>query len=216
MAALIPERWTAGWRGPGLAAAVALFAALPAVFALPLTDRQEARTVQATAQMLESGDFVAINFQDRTRIGEPVGIHWLQAASVALTSKVEAREVFAYRLPSLLAAMLLAGATAWGAAVFFSSQRAVAAGAFAGVSLALSLGGGMATAYPATAAGLVLAIAALGRIYAASLGVGRAAAGVRTVFWAGLTLALLTGGWIPAATTLLVGLILFFQDRRAA
>ena len=84
MAALIPQRWTTGWRGPVLAAAMALFAGLPAVFALPLTDRQEARTVQATAQMLESGDYVAINFQDRTRAGEPVGVHWLQAASVSL------------------------------------------------------------------------------------------------------------------------------------
>ena len=105
---------------------MALFAGLPAVFALPLTDRQEARTVQATAQMLESGDYVAINFQDRTRAGEPVGVHWLQAASVSLLSRVEAREVFAYRLPSQLAAMLLAAACAWGAGLFFAPRVAAA------------------------------------------------------------------------------------------
>jgi 4-amino-4-deoxy-L-arabinose transferase-like glycosyltransferase len=75
---------------------------------LPPLDRDEARFAQATAQMLESGDFIAIRFQDEERNKKPAGIHWLQAASVSVFSEVEAREIWAYRLPSLLAALIAA------------------------------------------------------------------------------------------------------------
>ena len=37
------------------------------MFAMPPLDRDESRFAQATAQMLESGDFVSINFQDQPR-----------------------------------------------------------------------------------------------------------------------------------------------------
>eukprot|EP01039_Chlorochromonas_danica_P019545 gene19544-biopygen11859 len=78
-----------GWRGPVLAALVVLIAALPGLIRLPPLDRDESRFAQATAQMLETGDFVKIRYQDAPRDKKPVGIHWLQALSVALTSHVE-------------------------------------------------------------------------------------------------------------------------------
>ena len=59
--------------------------------------------------MLESGDFVSIHFQDTPRFKKPVGIYWLQAAAVKTLSLVEDREIWAYRIPSLLGAMLAAG-----------------------------------------------------------------------------------------------------------
>src|ERR1700685_2315315 len=105
-----------GWRGPLLAAIVALFAALPGALALPPLDRDEARFAQASAQMLESGDFVSIHFQDAPRFKKPVGIYWLQAAAVQALSHVEDRQIWAWRIPSLLGAMLAAAACAWGAA----------------------------------------------------------------------------------------------------
>ena len=37
---------------------------------------------QATKQMLETGDYVDIRFQDEVRYKKPVGIYWLQAAVV--------------------------------------------------------------------------------------------------------------------------------------
>jgi len=46
------------------------------------SDRDEARFAQATKQMVETGDFVDIRFQDEVRYKKPVGIYWLQAASV--------------------------------------------------------------------------------------------------------------------------------------
>jgi len=90
------------------AALVALCAGLPGVFALPPLDRDESRFVQATTQMFEQGDFINISFQDQPRHKKPIGIHWMQAASVQIASDPAAREVWAYRIPSLLGAMLAA------------------------------------------------------------------------------------------------------------
>lgn len=91
-----------------IVAAVALAAALPGLSALPPLDRDEARFAQATAQMLETGDFIAIRFQEDERNKKPAGIHWLQAASVAALSDVETREIWPYRLPSVAGAVLAA------------------------------------------------------------------------------------------------------------
>src|ERR1700709_1314011 len=61
---------------------VALVFFLPGFFTIPAIDRDEARFAQATKQMVESGDFVDIRFQDDVRYKKPVGIYWLQAAAV--------------------------------------------------------------------------------------------------------------------------------------
>ncbi|MFX8519974.1 hypothetical protein ABTL99_19175, partial [Acinetobacter baumannii] len=53
---------------------------LPGFFNIPPVDRDEARFAQATKQMVESGDFVDIRFQDEVRYKKPVGIYWAQAA----------------------------------------------------------------------------------------------------------------------------------------
>src|SRR3954468_3240114 len=98
-------RLSRGWRGPVVAAFIACLAGLPGLIAVPALDRDESRFAQATAQMLESRDFVVIRYQDEPRFKKPVGIHWLQAASVTIFSSPEAREIWAYRIPSLLGAM---------------------------------------------------------------------------------------------------------------
>lgn len=87
-------------------AALCLALFLPGFFTLPPTDRDEARFAQATRQMLESGDFVDIRFQDEARHKKPVGIHWMQSATVALAGGPEQAAIWAYRLPSLAGAVL--------------------------------------------------------------------------------------------------------------
>src|SRR5579864_6159294 len=114
-------------RGPLLAAFVALLAGAPSLFTLPPMDRDESRFAEASAQMLESGDFTAPMFQDQPRFKKPVGIYWLQAASVKLASGVERRDIWAYRIPSLLGAALAAAACAWGAATFLRPWAATMA-----------------------------------------------------------------------------------------
>ncbi|MEL6363751.1 MAG: glycosyltransferase family 39 protein [Pseudomonadota bacterium] len=88
---------------------VGLFAALtalPGITALPPLDRDESRFMQASVQMLETGDYVSISFQDAERNKKPAGSYWAQAASVAAFSSVETRAPWAHRTPSLVAAVV--------------------------------------------------------------------------------------------------------------
>lgn len=84
-----------------LLAVLALLLFIPGQASLPAVDRDEARFAQATKQMIASGDFMDIRYQDEHRYKKPPGIYWLQAAAITLTG-AEATDIWAYRLPSLL------------------------------------------------------------------------------------------------------------------
>ena len=85
--------WTArsGWplRPYALLCLLCLVLYPPGLAAIPVLDRDEARFAQATRQMLETGDFLRIRFQDEARNNKPAGIYWLQAAAVAAFSTPE-------------------------------------------------------------------------------------------------------------------------------
>lgn len=100
-----PSFWLDGIRPYLLLVALSLALYLPGIGALPVLDRDEARFVQATRQMLETGDFLRIRFLGTARNKKPAGIYWLQAASVAAFSDARSDTVWPYRLPSLLGAM---------------------------------------------------------------------------------------------------------------
>ena len=78
---------------------------LPGLGTLPPTDRDEARFMQASKQMIESGDYVHIKVQDAPRTKKPIGIHWLQVASVKVFGQ-PLNAPWPYRVPSALAAWL--------------------------------------------------------------------------------------------------------------
>jgi 4-amino-4-deoxy-L-arabinose transferase-like glycosyltransferase len=210
------ERWTGGWRGPALAALIAFLAGLPGLIAVPPLDRDEARFAQATAQMLETHDYVLIRFQDAPRYKKPVGIHWLQAASVSLISSPEARQIWAYRIPSLLGAMLAAAACVWGAAAFFSGRTALLAGAMLGATFLLSTEAFIAKTDAALTGVITLAMAALGRIYAAHRGGGTVHPAAVWIFWGALAASILIKGPIGPMVAGLAMLALALADRRAA
>lgn len=203
-----------GWRGPLFAALLALLAGLPGVFAMPPLDRDEARFAQATAQMLETGDLVVIRFQDEPRFKKPVGIHWLQAASVSMFSAVEDREIWAYRLPSLLGAMLAAAACAWGAAAFFGAPAGLMAGAMLGSTLLLSTEAFIAKTDAVLCGSVVLMMAALARIYGAARGGSPVSWRTRLLFWLGLSAALLVKGPVGLMVVALTSLALIAWDRK--
>ena len=130
------DRWLGGLGAGGrrivlVLVALALF--LPGFFTLPPLDRDEPRFAQASRQMLETGDFVDIRFQDEARHKKPAGIYWLQVAAVAATG-MEAPPIWAYRLPSLLAAIAAVLLTARIAADLAGARAGLVAGLlFAGV-----------------------------------------------------------------------------------
>src|ERR1700674_2947266 len=101
---------------------------LPGFFNIPPIDRDEARFAQATKQMVETGDFVDIRFQDEVRYKKPVGIYWLQSAVVrsaeALGVKDAASAIWLYRVPSLLGAIGAVLMTYWTALTFGSRRLA--------------------------------------------------------------------------------------------
>lgn len=76
----------------------------PGLAAIPPLDRDEPRFAQGTRQMLETGDYIRIRFQDEARNKKPIGIYWLQAAAVAALSSPQSAAIWPYRLPSALAA----------------------------------------------------------------------------------------------------------------
>jgi 4-amino-4-deoxy-L-arabinose transferase-like glycosyltransferase len=210
------DDWSRGWRGPLFAALVALIAGLPGLFAMPPLDRDESRFAQATSQMLETGDYVVIKFQDQPRFKKPVGIHWLQAVSVKAFSDAEDRRIWAYRIPSLLGAMLAAAACAWGAAALFDPRTGLLAGSILGATFLLSSEAFIAKTDAALCGTTTLAMAALARVYAAHLTGEKAGKLTKLLFWLGLSVAALIKGPVGllVAVFALIGLAVW--DRKAA
>jgi 4-amino-4-deoxy-L-arabinose transferase-like glycosyltransferase len=107
---------------------VSLVAFLPGFFQIPPVDRDEARFAQASKQMIESGDFVDIRFQDEVRYKKPVGIYWLQAAVVKAAEELglpQARtRIWLYRMPSLVGAVGAVLLTYWAALAFLVRSHA--------------------------------------------------------------------------------------------
>lgn len=207
-------RWSRGWRGPAVAAFVAFLAGLPGLIAVPPLDRDESRFAQATAQMLETRDFVVIRFQEAPRFKKPVGIHWLQAASVSAFSSPEARDIWAYRIPSLLGAMLAAAACAWGAAAFFGPQAGMLSGAMLGATFLLSTEAFIAKTDAVLCGTTTLAIAALARVYAAARDGPPLQKRTVLIFWIALAVAILVKGPVAPMVVGLTIVALALMDRR--
>src|SRR6266478_1725311 len=110
---------------------VALLGFLPGFFSIPPIDRDEARFAQATKQMVESGEYVDIRFQDEVRYKKPVGIYWLQAGVVKLGEAAGVprahTRIWLYRLVSLAGAIGAVLATYWAALGFVSRRAALLA-----------------------------------------------------------------------------------------
>ena len=207
------DRHIAGWRGPVFAALLALIAGLPSLLLLPPLDRDESRYAQATSQMLESGDYVDIRFQDEPRWKKPIGIYWMQAVAVTVTSSVEARDIAAYRLPSLLGAMLAAAAAGWAGAALFGRRAGFLAGAMLGATFLLSSEAGIAKTDAMLCGAVTLSMAALARIYMATRAGAPPLRPHKFLFWLGLGLSILIKGPIGLLVIAPAMIMLSIWDR---
>ena len=99
---------------------------------VPPMDRDESRFAQASRQMLDSGDFVTVRFQDELRAKKPAGIYWLQSATAGLLDK---DRIASYRLPSLLALLAAVWGTYHLARNLYHHRRALISAAVLGTSL---------------------------------------------------------------------------------
>jgi 4-amino-4-deoxy-L-arabinose transferase-like glycosyltransferase len=123
--------------------ALSLVCFLPGFGSLHPMDRDEPRFAQASKQMLETGDFIDIRFQDEARYKKPIGIHWLQSASVATAQALglpEARTtIAAYRVPSLVGALAAVLLVYWAALAFAGRRESFLIAGLMGTSLILSV-----------------------------------------------------------------------------
>jgi 4-amino-4-deoxy-L-arabinose transferase-like glycosyltransferase len=150
---------------------VALAGFLPGFFSTPPIDRDEARFAQATKQMIESGDYIDIRFQDEVRYKKPVGIYWLQAAVVntakALGLRSAPTTIWLYRIPSLLGAIGAVFLTYWAALAFVSRRAAVLAALMMATCVLLGFERLIAKTDAMLLAATVAAMGALARAYLA-------------------------------------------------
>ncbi|MFY8147450.1 MAG: ArnT family glycosyltransferase, partial [Rhodobacter sp.] len=178
---------------------------------LPVTDRDEARFVQASRQMVESGDFVDIRFQDEARHKKPVGIYWLQSAAVLASGQGPGAGLWVYRLPSLIGATLAVLLVAVVGTPLFGRPAALAAAAVFAGGLVIGGEARIAKTDAALLATILAAQAVLVRLY---LGrpVGRAGP---QAFWLAIAAGTLIKGPIGPMVPALTALTLCLADRRA-
>src|SRR6266480_4500102 len=142
---------------------------LPGFFNIPPIDRDEPRFAQATKQMVETGDFIDIRFQDDVRYKKPVGVYWLQAVAVETASalglpRAQVR-VWVYRVPSLIGAIGAVLLTYWTALAFVTRRGAVLAALMICSSVLLGVEARLAKTDAMLLLTVVAAMGALARVY---------------------------------------------------
>jgi 4-amino-4-deoxy-L-arabinose transferase-like glycosyltransferase len=183
---------------------VTLLAVLPGFFGIPPIDRDEALFAQISKQMIETGDYVDIRFQDQDFYKKPAGINWLQAAavkaSVALGMPSSMNSIWVYRIPSLLGALAAVLLTYWAALGFVARRPALLAALMLAVSLMLGIQARLARTDEVLLAVFVAALGAMGRIYLAERQAERQPLrsakgwGLPAIFWTAMAAGVLLKG----------------------
>jgi 4-amino-4-deoxy-L-arabinose transferase-like glycosyltransferase len=202
-----------GWRPHVALSLLCALLFLPGIAALPPTDRDEARFMQATKQMLETGDVVSIRFQWDLRTKKPVGIHWLQYASVKYLAGRDTGAVWAYRLPSLVAAWLAVLACFAFGRRLFDTETALFGAALLASTFILTVEAHLAKTDAALLLTVVAAQSYLYRLYAAGPD-ERPHLGVTLGFWVAVGAGLIIKGPVTLGVAGLTAAALCLADRR--
>lgn len=190
---------------------LALLTFLPGFATLPVIDRDEARFVQASRQMAQTGDYIDIRFQDEARHKKPVGIYWLQNAALTLSGQGEAAPLWIYRLPSLAAAVLAVLLVAVVGAPLVGQRRAYLAAAVFAAGLVIGGEARIAKTDAALLATILVSQAALARLWLVPV-VHR---GWVYGFWIAMAAAVLIKGPIGPMVPALTAATLVLWHRRA-
>ncbi len=174
---------------------------LPGLFTLPALDRDEARFAQATVQMHETGDYMVPHFQDDLRAKKPVAIYWAQAATSGVASLAGLNDpnghpgIWAFRIPSFVAAILTVLLTWRLAALFYGPRAGLMAGTLIATSVVLVAEANIAKTDAALAASIMVAQLSLARVWLArepsrlDPGLGNA-----VLFWVAMSVGILLKG----------------------
>jgi 4-amino-4-deoxy-L-arabinose transferase-like glycosyltransferase len=194
---------------------------LPGFFQIPPIDRDEAYFAQATKQMIETGDYVDIRYQDNVRYRKPVGIYWLQAA-VVKTAEVfgfpHARTtIWLYRIPSLIGAVGAVLATYWCALAFVGRRGAVLAAVMMAASTLLGGEARLAKTDAMLLFTIIAAMAVLARAYLTPRDAGNQRLGwvLPAIFWTALAAGILIKGPVNLMVVGLTAVTLSIYERSA-
>jgi 4-amino-4-deoxy-L-arabinose transferase-like glycosyltransferase len=209
-------------RAAAVLLAVALLGFLPGFFSIPPVDRDEARFAQATKQMVESGDYVDIRFQDEVRYKKPVGVYWVQAAVVNAASALgfprAASTIWLYRIPSLIGSIAAVLLTYWTALAFVPRRAAVLSALMMASCVLLGIERLLAKTDAMLLMTVVAAMGAMARAYLPQQRERLDGAGAWTVaaiFWTALAAGVLLKGPLIIMVVGLAALALIVVDRSA-
>jgi 4-amino-4-deoxy-L-arabinose transferase-like glycosyltransferase len=198
-----------------------LIAFLPGFFQIPPVDRDEARFAQASKQMIETGDYVDIHFQNEVRYKKPVGIYWLQVVAVKAGEAVGVPHalttIWLYRLPSLFGAIGAVLLTYWAALAFISRRAALLAALMMASSVLLGVEARLAKTDAVLLFTSVAAMGAMARIYLAHRRAPEQATGwlYPAILWTAIGGGVLIKGPLVPMFVALTALTLSIVDRSA-
>ncbi len=197
-----------------LVLAVALAVLLPGIAALPVVDGEEARLVEASRQMVASGDLLGIRTPDEPGDPGPVLARWLQWLAVTAMGTGPDAPLWIHRLPSLAGAVL--------AVLLTYATGVLLAGRAAGLTAALLATATVLLGVEARLAGpdaiLLATVTAAGWSLAAvwTAETPSRALGRNAVFWTALGLGLLAKGPAILLVVLPVLAAMLLADRSLA
>jgi 4-amino-4-deoxy-L-arabinose transferase-like glycosyltransferase len=196
-----------------LLALVSLVLILPGISGMPPLDRDESRYMQASKQMVETGDYIDIRLQAEPRYKKPIGIYWLQSAAINLSGLGADAPIWNYRLVSVLGALLSVLSLCWVGTRLFGP----AAGFIAGLALlgtfAIAFEGRVAKTDAALLVFAILAQGALAQIYVAARRGEPVAGYLPWLFWAAQGCGILIKGPISPLASVLTIAALYLVDR---
>ena len=201
------------WREYLLLALLALVMVVPGLSSVPPVDRDESRYAVATTRMLETGDYVDIRFQDVPRYLQPAGIYWLQSAAVSALSSPEAKQIWAFRVPSMLSAVAAVLITGWLGAWLFGRRVGLTAAALLAACFSLGFEARIAKIDATLLMVILTAQVALMRLYLDRMSRPRATA---ALFWGALGVGLMLKGPIILIVVATTVLALLAWDRKVA
>lgn len=178
---------TLTWRHYLGVALLTLLIFLPGRMSLVPLDRDEPRYMEASAQMLESGNFIDVRFLDQPRYLQPAGIYWLEAGAQKIFGGPHDRHIaWPYRIPSLIAAVSAVTLTAYLGATLFGGLTGLVAAALLAVSTLLTAEGRMATIDTVLLLDILLVETALLRAYLDQQRNRTTSLGIALLYWGAL------------------------------
>ena len=154
-----------GWKDRLVLVLLSFVVLLPGISSIPPVDRDEGRYAVATSQMVETGDFIDIRFQDEQRYLQPAGIYWLQSIAVTVTGTADERAIWAHRIPSFLGILAAVVMTAAIAAGLLGRMAGLGAGLLVATALAVGFEARIAKTDAVLLATITAAHLSLMRIY---------------------------------------------------